>query len=172
MRRLAPVLFCILVTACAASSAIKKGDVYEISALSSAWVLEFPADSFELQIADNSIPYYMFTDGKTNINVSFNFEPAAKCKSSEECRNYLATRMRSLYPKKKNWAMSRTGEVFISENMDGEEGGLDLRQQHMNAHYVKGGIWIDVHLSKVNYKKSDRELFLKFIHSIRFKPRD
>jgi hypothetical protein len=44
---------------------------------------------------------------------------------------------------------------------------LNLRQQHMNAHFVKEGVWIDVHLSKVGYREADRELFLNFVRSIR-----
>lgn len=33
--------------------------------------------------------------------------------------------------------------------------------------YVRDGVWIDVHLSKVRYQEADPELFLKFLRSIR-----
>lgn len=50
--------------------------------------------------------------------------------------------------------------------------GLDLKQQHWNAHIVRKGIWLDVHLSKANYQEADRELFINFLRSIVIRSRD
>lgn len=168
-------VFGALLAACAApapkpvSSIQNRGSVYSIAVPSTALALEFPADGFKLAQADDYRPYYFLTNEKTRLNVSFNFEPAAKCSSSEACRDYFAGRMKGAYPNKTNWRSSQVGDVYASENLDGPVNGLDLRQQHMNAHIVRDGVWIDVHLSKVRYQEADRELFLSFIRSIRIR---
>jgi len=162
-----------LLAACAApvskpvSSIQNKGSVYSIAVPSTALALEFPAAGFKIAQADDYRPYYFLTNDKTRLNVSFNFEPAAKCSTSEACRDHFAGRMKGAYPNKTNWRSSKVGDVYASENLDGPVNGLDLKQQHMNAHIVRDGVWIDVHLSKVRYQEADRELFLNFVRSIR-----
>jgi hypothetical protein len=162
-----------LIAGCAApggrsvSSIEKQGPVYSIAVPSTALFLEFPADGFKIEQADDRRPYYFLSNSKTRLNVSFNFEPATRCKSSESCRDYFAEKLKAAYPNKKNWRSFKVGDVFASENLDGPVSGLDLRQQHVNAHIVREGVWIDVHLSKVRYQEAERELFLDFVRSIR-----
>jgi hypothetical protein len=166
------VLF-TLITGCATpvatpvSSIEKHGSVYSIAVPSTALVLEFPADGFKIEQADDRRPYYFLTNSKTRLNVSFNFEPARRCNSSESCRDYFAEKLKGAYPNKKNWRSFKVGDVYAFENLDGPVNGLNLRQQHVNAHIVRDGVWIDVHLSKVHYQDADRELFLEFVRSIR-----
>jgi hypothetical protein len=168
---------CALMAGCAApvstpvSSIEQRGPVYSIAVPSTALALEFPAEGFKIQQADDYRPYYFLSNEKTRLNVSFSFEPARKCNSSEACRDYFAERMKGAYPNKKNWHSSKLGEVYASENLDGPQSGLDLKQQHMNAHIVRDGVWIDVHLSKVRFQEGDRELFVNFVRSIRIRPR-
>ena len=169
------VVCCALVAGCASqaskpvSSIQSRGSVYSIAVPSTALVLEFPAEGFKIAQADDYRPYYFLTNEKTRLNVSFNFEPASKCRSSEACRDYFAEKVKGAYPNKKNWRSSKVGDVYASENLDGPVNGLDLRQQHMNAHLVRDGVWIDVHLSKVRFQEGDRELFVNFVRSIRVK---
>ena len=164
---------CLLLAACATpvskpvSSIQNNGSVYSIAVPSTALALEFPAEGFKIAQADDYRPYYFLTNEKTHLNVSFNFEPAAKCATSQACRDYFAGKMKGAYPNKTNWRSSKVGDVYASENLDGPVNGLDLRQQHMNAHIVRDGVWIDVHLSKVRFQEADRELFLNFVRSIR-----
>lgn len=167
------VVLCAVLTACAtpSSSIEQQGTVYRIVVPTTALFLEFPADGLKVEQADDSRPYYFLADGRTGLNVSFNFEPATECRNSEACRDYFVRKLKAGYPTKKNWRSSRAGDVFISENMDGPVGGFDLKQQHMNAHFVKEGVWIDVHLSKVQYREADRALFLNFVRSIHFRPK-
>jgi hypothetical protein len=169
------LLLCALLAGCAApvsrpvSSIEQRGLIYSIEVPSTALVLEFPAEGFKLQQADDQRPYYFLSNEKTRLNVSFNFEPARKCNSSESCRDYFAEKLKGAYPNKKNWRSTRVGDVYASENLDPPQGGLDLRQQHMNAHIVRDGVWIDVHLSKVRFQEADRELFTSFVRSIRIR---
>jgi hypothetical protein len=165
---------CALLVGCSTapvSSIERQGAVYSIAVPSTALILEFPADGFKLEVADNRRPYYFLTNSKTRLNVSFSFEPATRCKTSESCRDYFADKLKAHYPTKKNWRSSKVGEVHASENLDAPVNGLDLRQQHMNAHIVQEGVWIDVHLSKVHYRETEREIFLSFVRSIRVRPK-
>lgn len=167
------VILSVILAACATaiSSIEKQGSVYRIAVPTTGLLLEFPSEGFKLEVADNSRPYYYVTNNQTGLNVSFSFEPAKKCTSSESCRDYFSNKLKMGYPNKKNWRSSQIGEVSVSENMDGQVSGFNLKQQHLNAHFVKEGVWIDVHLSKVDYREADRELFVNFVRSIRFRPK-
>jgi hypothetical protein len=130
----------------------------------------FPLRNFQVKEADTKRPYYWLADEKSKLNVSFNFEPATKCFSSESCRDHFVSILKKLYPNKVDWSMSNIDDAFISENMDGPLFlGISLKHHHMNAHYVKDGVWIDLHLSKGGYEEKDRQLFIDFIRSITIK---
>jgi hypothetical protein len=171
------LVLCAFVAGCATpggtpvSSIERTGAVYSIAVPATALALQFPAEGFRIEQADDRRPYYFLSNGNTRLNVSFNFERATRCRSSEACRNYFAEKLKAGFPNKKNWRSSQVGEAYASENLDGPVSGVNLRQQHMNAHFVKQGVWIDVHLSKVGYQEADRELFLSFVRSIRFRPK-
>ncbi len=158
----------LLVTACASPSIQRQGASYRITVPAKNWTFEFPAPGFKLVEADKSRPYYYLTNDKTGVAVAFDFSRATQCNSSESCRDYLANEMKATYQDKKNWRMAKVGEVFVAENMDGlVVGGFSPKLQHMNAHYVKDGLWLNLHLSKVNYQEMDRELFVSFIRSLK-----
>jgi hypothetical protein len=171
--RAAAVLSCLLVAGCAAAavSTLKKdGSVYRVRIPESGSTIAFPADSFRVEIADDARPYYFLKDEKTGLNVSFNFEPVRKCKTSEECRDYLVAKLRTV-SFKKDWTVSKIDQTPVSEHLDGPVEGLNLRQHHLNAHYIVDGVWIDMHLSKVDYRPADHELFAGFVRSIRIDQR-
>jgi hypothetical protein len=158
----------LLVTACASPSIQRQGASYRITVPANNWTIEFPAAGLKLADADKSRPYYYLTNDKIGLTVSFDFKRATQCNSSESCRDYLAKELEETCQDKKNWRMAKVGEVFVAENMDGlVVGGFSPKQQHMNAHYVKDGLWLNVHLSKVNFRETDRELFVNFIRSIK-----
>lgn len=156
----------------AVSSIEKQGSVYRIAVPETGLLLEFPLEEFELVQQDDFRPYYYLTNSKTGLNASFNFDRTTKCNSGESCRDYFVDKVKTGYSSSKiNWRTSQLGGVFVAENMDGPVSGINLKQQHMNAHFVKEGVWIDVHLSKVHYQESDRKLFVNFVRSIQFSER-
>lgn len=171
--RAAAVWSCLLLAGCATaavSSLKREGSVYRVSVPESTSTIAFPADGFQVDIADDGRPYYFLKNKTTGLNVSFNFEPVSKCKTSEECRDYLVATLRTV-SFKKDWSVSKIDQTPVSEHMDGPVDGLNLRQHHLNAHYIIDGVWIDMHLSKVNYRPADRELFASFVRSIRIDQR-
>ncbi len=164
------ILGCALLTACATPPAEPQRHVYSLEVPDTALVLELPSDGLKLEVKDNNPPYYYFTNEKIQLSISFRFERAAKCSSSESCRDYFTNKFSSTDASRKSWLPSRIGEVFISEGGEGS-GSSGARQQSMNAHFVKNGMWINVRLAKNNYMESDRELFVKLVKSIQFWPK-
>ena len=159
----------ILLTACVTSPTSIDRNVYQIHVPREDWVMELSTIGLKKEVADETAHYY-FTNPKLDMTISINFDQRGKCSDAESCRDYFVNTMKVGYPDKTNWRIDRIDDIYISENMDPPIiQGMVIRLQHMNAHYVRNGIWIDVHLSKINYKESDRELFLDFIRSIRFK---
>ena len=169
----AVVLSCLLVVGCAAtavSSLKREGAVYRVKVPQSASTIAFPADGFQVNTADDARPYYFLKNTSTGLNVSFNFEPVTKCKTSEECRDFLVAKLRTV-SFKKDWTVSKIGGVAVSEHTDGPIEGLNLRQHHLNAHYVVDGVWIDMHLSKVDYRAADHAVFADFVRSLQIERR-
>ncbi len=141
---------------------------YRITLPTKESFLEFPKGGLHVEMEDNARPYYFLTDKKSGLNVSFNFEPARKCRNSKECRDFLLGRLKSGGSGRSDWQSSKVGDVFVSEYTLGQVKGMDLKQRNMNAHYVVDGVWVDLHLSKVDYSEPDRALFTKFVQSISF----
>ena len=164
------ILGCALLTACATPVPEPQRHVYSLEVPGTALVLELPSDGLKLEVADNNPPYYYFTNEKIQLSISFSLERATKCSSSESCRDYFTNKFSTVGAGRKSWLLSRIGEVFVSENIE-ESPGSGTRQQYMNAHFVKSGMWINVRLSKNNYTGSDRELFVKLVKSIQFWPK-
>lgn len=156
--------------AATAASIERRGGSYRIALPEGLGSLAFPAAALGIEQKDDARPYYMLTDDKTGLNVSFNFEPAQDCRSSEACRNLFSARLKKLYPGRRDWREARIGDVFVTESTDPGPKGIRLDQHHVNAHLVVNGVWIDVHLSKVKYRDSDRTTFVDFIRAIRTEP--
>ena len=170
-RNISLVILCALLAACATPSIELERHVYSIAVPGTALVLEFPSEGFKLEVADNNPPYFYFSNEKSRLNVSFRFDRATECKSSETCRNYFANEFCHADTSRKSWYHSRIGDVYISESMDGSADDSGTRQQYMNAHFVKEGMWINMRLSKTAYVETDRELFVKLVRSIQFWPK-
>jgi len=188
------VISCMLVAGCATTPGVKIiNSEYTIIAPKWKFAIQFPAEGFAIGVEDTRRPFYFFINKATGLNVSFNFERAKSCNSSESCRDYWANKLKEMFPNKKDWRFSRLGDIFISEHMDGPVSesdreqlrklgrekdladnpvGLDLRQRHWNAHIVKKGIWVDVHLSKTNYQEEDQKLFITFLRSMIIRSKD
>lgn len=163
------IVACLLLAACATPSLPEQqGSVFSIAVPDSGLILEFPSQGFRLEVADNKTPYYYLSNEHTKLNVSFSFERTAKCNSSESCRDYFANGLKAADASRKSWHISRIGDVFVSESMGIPAGDMGQKQRHMNAHFVKDGVWINVRLSKVDYQEADRELLVSFVRSIQF----
>ena len=165
------ITVCAAVAACATPLIEQQGPVYSIEVPGTTLVFEFPSDGFELEVSDNNPPYYYFTNQRSKLNLSFSFERATKCNSSEACRDYFANEFSKADTSRENWRPARIAEVFVSESQDSSAGSSGEKQQFMNAHFLKDGMWVNVRLSKADYRDGDRELFVKLVRFIQFWPK-
>jgi hypothetical protein len=145
----------------------KRGELLRIALPGGRGALSFPSRDLTVEIEDDFRPYYFLTNQRSGIAVSFIFEQARACTTSESCRDRSSAMLKAAAPGGRDWRNSRVNDVYLSEYTDPGPEGVALNQRHANAHLVVNGVWIDVHLSKARYQETDRALILDFIQSIR-----
>lgn len=116
--------------------------------------------------------YFLMKNDKDGLTVSIFVEPAVKCKTSEECRDFVLKTGNPAWGKFQDLAKSSIGDFRYFEFFRPEVGGQPLQIQDMYAQFVGGGYWVDLHISKVRYKKEDRALFENLVRSVKFVPRN
>lgn len=115
--------------------------------------------------------YFLMANKETGLNASIFIEPADKCKTSEECRDFVLNTGNPAWGKYQDLAKSNIGDFSYFEFYRPEAMNQPLQMQDMYAQYVGSGYWVDLHISKVQYKKADHVLFENLIKSVRFVPK-
>jgi hypothetical protein len=175
MKTLSVLIFALslmMLTACATSSIERTHAVYRISFPVGKQVVEFPIGTLQLDTKDSNLPWYFLSDKTSGLNVSFNFDRRRICNSGESCRDYLANVKMPKNDDLDTWRASQLGDAYLFEWMVGPTrslGGFHIRHHHMHANYYIDGTWVDVHLSKVYYEEKDRDVFIDFVKSIKFR---
>lgn len=138
----------------------------------SPWALTLPAADFVLQQQqikpDGRSGYFMLTDDKTSLNVSFFIEPAIQCKNSKACRDMVWKLGNPAWENPQNVVLSEIGDISCFEFLIPSFRGQPVRQQNLYAEFVVDDFWVDLHISKVLYKPADHELFAQLVKSIKF----
>jgi hypothetical protein len=155
---------------------------YDIYAKGAGWSLQFPKSDFKIvqhkQGTDGISNYYHFSNNN-DLNVSFYIVQATSCSTSQECRKSQHDKpSESMKVSKyvKNYEMNGFAiiEYFLEKagpKLTSQIPKLKdkvINQNHINAHYVKNGYRLDMHLSKMFFTEDDRLLFDDFIKSIEF----
>jgi tetratricopeptide (TPR) repeat protein len=117
---------------------------------------------------DGSQGYFMLVDEKAQVFASLFIEPADKCKTSKECRDFVWKSGNPSWGNPQNVKLSEMGEISILELLVPEFQGKPVRQQNLYAEFVVDGYWVDLHLSKVLYRDQDRVVFERMVKSVRF----
>lgn len=134
------------------------------------WTLIIDGNNLEIktvQVKPGGAYFLMFPD-KDGLNISLFVEPADKCKTSDECRDFVLNTGNPRWGKFQDLAKSKIGDFSYFEFFRPEVQGQPLKMQDMYAEYVGNGYWVDLHISKVLYKKEDKLLFEKLVNSIKF----
>lgn len=135
-------------------------------------------NSKDLDIQDQQIKhdkksgYFLLSNQKEGFTVSLFIEPAIKCKTSADCRDFVWKTDNPKWGKVQQVIQSKIGDVSYFEFFRPTVQGQSLQMQDMYAEFVEDGYWVDLHLSKVQYKKEDHLLFENFIKSIKFLPKN
>lgn len=106
--------------------------------------------------------------GETGVVASMTLSPAPGLGGPAEARaTYFEKALLSPF-EKHDVARSQRGAMAIGEYLIARHDGRDVRQKHVNAYLVRDGVWIDVHLSKVDFRPADQALFDGVLDSIRY----
>lgn len=145
-------------------------DQIRLTAPEAPWTLVIDGNNLDIktvQVKPGGAYFLMFPD-KDGLNISLFVEPADKCKTSDECRDFVLNTGNPRWGKFQDLAKSKIGDFSYFEFFRPEVQGQLLKMQDMYAEYVGNGYWVDLHISKVLYKKEDKLLFEKLVNSIKF----
>jgi hypothetical protein len=136
------------------------------------WTLTLPQGGLVIQQRqvkpDGRSAYFLLTDDKSKLNISFFIEPVKNCQDSKACRDMVWRLGNPSWKNPQKVAQAEIGEVSYFEFFMPSFRGAPVKQQHMYVEFVKEGYWVDLHISKVLYKPEEHELFERLIKSIKF----
>jgi tetratricopeptide (TPR) repeat protein len=166
-------LILIFVYGCSASKYLtKNNDHYELTTAHVNWIISFPRTDLLLEVKESNpqgtAVYHMFTNKKTGLNVSFFIEPAIEFEDPFSYRDKYLEDIKQMYGNALNLVKKNFADYALLEYLVPEIQDMKIDHQHMNAMYVKDDYWIDLHLSKVNFKPEEQKLFSDFINSVNF----
>lgn len=174
---LAPIALAAAAVAATGSSAGETGSQggMKLSLPGKGWALEVGAQGFEVrqnQLSPRGDARRLFAvDRSTGVNMSVFLEKAAGKGGSHACRTYYWSRAKQSPMKKDDVKLSELGRMALVEYIVKEFSGVPVDQKNINAYLAQGETWIDIHLSKVQYKPGDRKLFDSVLKGVRIDER-
>jgi hypothetical protein len=120
---------------------------------------------------DRKSGYFLLSNEKNGLTVSLFIEPVDKCRTSEECRDFVLKTGNPQWGTVQDVVKSKIDDFSYFEFFRPTVQNLPLQMLDMYAEYVADGYWVDLHISKSRYRKTDHSLFENVIHSIRFVPK-
>lgn len=164
----------LLVLLCALSaSANKQQHSYEIGLSERDWALLIAIPGFEVQseqVRPNGQGKMMRAENKTTgVVLSVFVERESNSRSSRACRAYYWEKDLKSPIKKTGIRLSESGQMSMVEWMVREFGGYRVNQKNLKAFMARDDVCIDIHLSKVEYKPGDQELFSGILRTVRYR---
>lgn len=164
------VLYCVT-----SASAQDFVDGVDLTTTKAPWTLRILGNDLDITNmqakSDEASAYFMLSSASTKLNVSVFIEPVGKCKTSDECRDYLLDLGNPAWGKFEQLSKGKIKDFSYFEFYRPEVKGQPVKMFDMYAQYVSQGYWVDLHISKVLYTKEDHALFEKVINSVVFVPR-
>jgi tetratricopeptide (TPR) repeat protein len=152
------------------------GDFRRLSVPGQKWAVEIALPGFVIQRdqmrGDGKARMIQAADTERGYVVSVFYTPVDRAgKSAREYRDeglgHIKARDGSPFKidalKPSEYGAAPTLEYFIREHQ-----GLRVNQKHLNAYYVKEGMWVDVHFSKTLFEDGDEKVLHKALDSVRF----
>jgi len=168
-----PVTILLVFQAFVSGQAVVTKDQIRLTTPEAPWTLVIDGNNLDIKTVQTKPggAYFLIYPDKDGLNISVFIEPADKCKTSDGCRDFVLNTGNPAWGKFQGLVKSRFGDFSYFEFFRPEVQGQPLKMQDMYAQYVESGYWVDLHISKVLYKKEDKLLFEKLISSIKFVPK-
>jgi tetratricopeptide (TPR) repeat protein len=137
-----------------------------------SWGLQIDSPGFVVDLnqrKEDGRQYLMATNRKTGIEVSVSLEQGNAPADDSTCPEYLARRVQSLPVgmKATDVRSSRISDMSVIEYQVPEIQTIPLRQHNLVGCMAKDDVYIDIHLSKVQFKASDEKLFTDLLGTVR-----
>jgi hypothetical protein len=151
-------------------------DGVELTTIKAPWVIRILGQDLDVtQVktkANEQSAYFMMVSDRDRLNVSVFIEPIDKCKTSEQCRDFILMNGNPGWGKFQDLAQGKIKDFSYFEFYRPETQGKPVKMLDMYAEFVSDGYWVDLHISKVLYKKEDHRLFEDVVNSMRFVPKN
>jgi tetratricopeptide (TPR) repeat protein len=114
--------------------------------------------------------YLVGSNEKTGVVFSVTLERVQKPPDPAECREFLDGRGRNAASEwgARNVKRSEASSMAVLEYVIPEDHGVPLQQGNLFACTVKEDVFVDFHLSKVEYKPENRKLFDAILQTVHF----
>lgn len=174
LKNVSSIFTCLLVVLFgqAIAHASQTSEVMSLTVPAAPWNLTLPRDGLVMERQqlkpDGAHGYFLLADNKNEMTISLFIEPATKCKSAKECRDMVLKLGNPAWENPQNVMLGEIGDVSYFEFFMKTHQGVPLQQQHMYAQFVVDGFWVDLHVSKTQYKPEQHVLFLDRVKSIKF----
>lgn len=158
--------------ASAQSQEQKAADRLSVAFPDKPWAVVIDAPGFTVQTLETKPDgrRYLYAENKeTSMLVSVTLERSAAMALPEECRDSVAHRLKVDDGfEKKNAKLSQIENIPVLEYVVPQIGGIPVRQKNMFACLTNENVYVDIHLSKVEFESRDQSLFLSLLKAIRF----
>ena len=139
------------------------------------WVLEVEgADLVVEQKAvtpDGKKARCLAVDWASGILLTVFLEDQGKPATAEQCRDLYFAKLKDTPPKEEEIVQSRLGDMAVAEYLVKEYAGRQMNQKHVNAYLTRGNVWMDIHLSKMEFKEGERERFNTILRTVKLVPK-
>lgn len=135
------------------------------------WILTLALEGFTIDQQKQNQQggrYFLMTNMATGVTASLFIEAAAKCKTAKECRDMVLKAGNPGWEDPTNLIKSEMPPASVFEFHMASFRGQPIRQQHLYAQFVEDGFWVDLHISKTLYEKTDHPLLENIVRSAKF----
>jgi hypothetical protein len=134
-----------------------------------AWSLIVHLPGFDMQPVGRTMDGVMVegTNEKSGLVISVSLEKAPRRGDAVACRKYYWKKTRKSPMPKTNVVLTERGTMAVVEYLIPSFMELPINQKNFNAYMSHDGVWIDVHLSKVDFRPADAALFEAVLRSVR-----
>jgi hypothetical protein len=166
-----PILLILVTASIGISQQFTNG--VEITTINTPWVLRILGHELDLTDVqakpDQRSAYFLLRNAE--LTVSAFIEPVDKCKTAEECRDYVLRLGNPKWGKFQDLVKGTLGEASYFEFYRPEVEGKALKMFDMYAQFVVDGYWVDLHISRPLYEKKHHALFENVVKDTKFIPK-
>jgi tetratricopeptide (TPR) repeat protein len=136
------------------------------------WALQVDVQGFRVEL-DETKPdgkkYLLAVNDRTGVSLSINMEQVRGSAILDDCRKVFRQRIKdNAELKPVDIKESQLGDMAISEYILMEPGGIPLHQKNVFGCLAKEDVYVDIHLSKVEYTPQDQPLFTSVLQAVHF----